>query len=87
MWDRDPVRVFRLRLSDPENLTYETLARLKRYVDYFSVAMYKQNVVYLTGGREKAERSVYEFELNQNKWRVAKSMNEGRYGHSSIFLD
>ena len=81
------MRVFRLRLSDPENLTYETLARLKRYVDYFSVAMYKQNVVYLTGGREKAERSVYEFELNQDKWRVAKSMNEGRYGHSSIFLD
>ena len=63
------VGTFRLGLSDLRRLECTVLTSLRRKTGSFAVAYLKlRKQVYLTGGRNRAERAVSVYDIHSNEW-------------------
>ena len=75
-----------LDLSNPDKPSCDILATLQRSrrADGFSVAIYKDELVFLTGGFLANKRAVSIYSIAQDRWAKGPSLNSERYQHSSV---
>ena len=72
-------------MNDP---TYKILQPLLRAAHEFSVAVYGQSVVYLTGGKNAASNTklVAVYDVVRDEWSEGPRLNHGRWSHTSTCL-
>ena len=78
----------KIDLSDPNNLKESYKKTLKRRALWFAVALYKDELVYLTGGEAEVNdpdpRQTSIYNIRSDEWKDGPPLNHGRRGHSSI---
>ena len=84
-----PVKVFKLVPTAPRESQLQELSRLNRFLIEFSIANYKNRLIYLTGGMtNKLVRvdAVHVFDVIKFGWVTAPKMTKARWRHSSCSL-
>ena len=64
----------------------EKLQSLGRKAKGFTLVVYQDKRVYLSGGWDDATRKVDYFDIAKNEWRKAPPLNDGRACHASVSL-
>ena len=80
------INAYRLSGLDTGQYKEEKLPNLKSSARAFSVALFKDRLIHLSGGFDKASKQVAVYDIELKKWSSAPSMNHGRNRHASCCL-
>ena len=80
------MEVYRINMRTITHPSCTTLQPLLRHATQFAVAMYKDEIVYLSGSAQHYVRSVWTYHISSNEWNDAPPLNHSRFAHSSICM-
>ena len=81
--DSNGVGVYSLDVSNPYKVSVTVKKPLQRKTGIAGVALYNQEIAYLTGGQQNSAKRCSTYDIKKDEWYKAPSLNMGRTGHAS----